>query len=70
MFGEKNAWGLGSGVSDDAYGMGGSYGGICTDGGFVTGSFGSFDRSDALENALRSCLGLPPLPDTIPPASG
>jgi len=51
-----------------------SYGGTCTDGGyavgFVTGSAGSFGRAEALENALRSCLGLPPLPDTIAPASG
>jgi CubicO group peptidase (beta-lactamase class C family) len=77
VFGEKNAWGLGFGVSDDGYGMGGlggSYGGTCTDGGyavgFVTGSVGSFDRADTLENALRSCLGLPPLPEDISPASG
>ena len=57
-----------------AGGLGENYGGTCTDGGdavgFVTGSVGSFDRADALENALRSCLGLPSLPDTIPPASG
>jgi hypothetical protein len=53
----------------DGYGMGGlggNYGGTCTDGGytigFVTGSVGNFDRADALENALRGCLGLPPLP--------
>ena len=55
-------------------GLGGRYGGTCTDGGyavgFLAGSVGSFYRADALENALRSCLGLPPLPDTIPHASG
>jgi CubicO group peptidase (beta-lactamase class C family) len=69
VFGEENAWGLGFGVSDDGYGMGGiggNYGGTSTTGGysigFVTGSVGTFDRVDALENALRSCLGLPPLP--------
>jgi hypothetical protein len=42
--------------------LGGSYGGTSTAGGysigFVTGTAGSFDRVDALENALRSCLGL------------
>ena len=69
VFGEKNAWGLGFGIDDDSYGMGGlggNYGGFCTSGGyavgFVTGSVGSFDRADALENTLRDCLGLPPLP--------
>jgi len=30
--------------------------------GFVTGTVGGFDRVDALENALRDCLGVPPLP--------
>ncbi len=65
----------GFGISDDGYGMGGlggSYGGTCTTGGyavgFVTGSAGSFDRVDALENTLRNCLGLPPLPATSQPA--
>jgi CubicO group peptidase (beta-lactamase class C family) len=69
VFGEKNAWGLGFGVDDSGWGMGGlggNYGGFCTGGeyavGFVTGSVGSFDRVDALENALRDCIGLPPLP--------
>jgi len=73
VFGEKNAWGLGFGIDDDSYGMGGlggNYGGFCTSGGyavgFVTGSVGSFDRVDALENVLRDCLGLPPLPDATP----
>jgi hypothetical protein len=44
-------------------GLGGSFGGTGTTGGytigFVTGSVGSFGRVDALENTLRSCLGLP-----------
>ena len=44
-------------------GLGGSYGGTCTSGGytigFVTGSVGSFERIDALEAVLRDCLGLP-----------
>ncbi len=69
VFGHDNAWGLGFGVDGDCFGMGGSggnYGGACPAGGycvgFVTGSVGSFDRVDALENTLRDCLGLPPLP--------
>ena len=69
VFGTENAWGLGFGVDDSGYGMGGlggNYGGFCPGGGyavgFVTGSVGSFDRVDALENALRDCLGLTPLP--------
>src|SRR5215470_19181169 len=66
VFGEDNAWGLGFGISPDGYGMGGlggNYGGTSTAGGyavgFVTGSAGTFDRVDALEAALRDCLGLP-----------
>jgi len=47
-------------------GLGGSYGGTSSGGGysigFVTGSVAGFDRVDALENALRGCLGLPPAP--------
>jgi hypothetical protein len=46
-------------------GLGGSYGGTDTAAGysigFVTGSAGDHDRVDALENALRDCLGLAPL---------
>jgi CubicO group peptidase (beta-lactamase class C family) len=73
VFGHENAWGLGFGIDDGSYGMGGlggNYGGTCTEGGytigFVTGSIGNFDRADALENALRSCLGLPPLSSASP----
>jgi hypothetical protein len=44
-------------------GLGGNYGGVDAAGGyavgFVTGSVGTHDRVDALENALRDCLGLP-----------
>jgi len=47
-------------------GLGGSYGGASTAGGytvgFVTGSVGSHDRVDKLENTLRECLGLGPIP--------
>jgi hypothetical protein len=46
-------------------GLGGSYGGTSTSGGytvgFVTGSVGRFDRVDRLEGALRECLGLAPI---------
>jgi CubicO group peptidase (beta-lactamase class C family) len=68
VFGFDNSWGLGFAVDDDGYGMGGlggSVGWASTAGGyayaFVTGSMGGHDRSDAVENAVRSCLGLPAL---------
>ena len=71
VFGEDNTWGLGFGIDADGYGMGGlggSYGGTSTIGGytvgFVTGTVGSFDRIEALENTLRGCLGVPPLTAT------
>ena len=69
VFGGEAAWGLGFGVGQDGYGMGGlggSYAGTNTAGGytigFVTGSAGSFDRMDNLESTLRDCLGLAPIP--------
>jgi len=68
ILGEDVEWGLGFGVDDDGFGMGGiggSMGVASTRGnyamGFVPGAIGTFDRADALEGALRSCLGLPPL---------
>jgi CubicO group peptidase (beta-lactamase class C family) len=68
VFGFENAWGLGFAVDDDGYGMGGLGGAVgwaSTAGGyayaFVPGSMGTHDRSDAIENALRDCIGLPPL---------
>ena len=71
VFGENNTWGLGFGIDADGYGMGGlggSYGGTSTVGGytigFMTGTVGGFDRAEALENVLRDCLGVPPLPGT------
>jgi CubicO group peptidase (beta-lactamase class C family) len=70
VFGHDNSWGLGFAIEDDGYGMGGlggSYGGACTDGGytigFVTGSAGDHDRLIVLENILRDCIGLPPYED-------
>jgi CubicO group peptidase (beta-lactamase class C family) len=75
VFGGDSSWGLGFGIEDDGYGMGGlggNYGGMCTAGGyaigFVTGSVGSFDRLDALESTLRHCLGLPARPPDADPA--
>jgi CubicO group peptidase (beta-lactamase class C family) len=68
VFGWHNSWGLGFGIDPDGFGMGGlggNYGGTSTTGGyslaFVTGSVGTHDRVDALENTLRDCLGLAPL---------
>ena len=70
VFGFDAEWGLGFGINEDGYGMGGlggGYGGMSTEGGyaigFVTGSVGNHDRLDTLENTLRECLGLGPLPD-------
>jgi hypothetical protein len=69
VFGGHNAFGLGFGVDADGFGMGGlggSYGGASRAGyaiAFVTGSMGSHDRASSVENALRTCLGLPPLVD-------
>jgi CubicO group peptidase (beta-lactamase class C family) len=68
VFGHEGSWGLGVAVEADGYGMGGSggsYGGWSRTGGyaigFVTGSMGSHDRVDGVENVLRGCLGVPPL---------
>jgi len=69
VMGGLNAWGLGFGVDDDGFGMGGLGGSLGWASradryayAFVTGSMGDHARSDAVENALRGCLGLPPLP--------
>jgi hypothetical protein len=67
--GGENAFGLGFGVDANGFGMGGpggSWAGASRDGyaiAFVTGSLGSHDRATHVENALRTCLGLPPLVD-------
>jgi CubicO group peptidase (beta-lactamase class C family) len=65
VFGHESAWGLGFGLDDNGYGMGGSggnYGGACPKEGyaiaFVTGSVGGFDKIDRLDTAVRDCLGL------------
>jgi CubicO group peptidase (beta-lactamase class C family) len=68
VFGGEGTCGLGFGIDDDGYGMGGlggSYGGASTDGGytigFMTGTLGGHGI-DLLENTLRDCLGVEPLP--------
>ena len=68
VMGSESAWGLGVGVDADGFGMGGTGGSVgwasLAGGyayGFVTGTAGTHERSDLLENALRGCLGLPPL---------
>jgi CubicO group peptidase (beta-lactamase class C family) len=69
VFGEPGAFGLGFGIDENGFGMGGlggSYGGASRDGyaiAFVTGSMGNFARVSSVENALRSCLGLAALVD-------
>ncbi len=66
--GEPRSWGLGFGVDEDGYGMGGiggSVGWACPEGryayGFVTGTMGTHERSDLVENTFREVIGLPPL---------
>ena len=68
VFGHENAWGLGFGLDDSDFGMagtGGSFAGASPPGcyaiSFVTGTMGSSRPAMAVENALRGCLGLPPL---------
>jgi CubicO group peptidase (beta-lactamase class C family) len=70
VFGHDNAWGLGFGVDDDGFGMGGlggSFAAASVRGGyafaFLTGTMGDGTVGAALEDELRSCLGLPPLVD-------
>ena len=59
MGGSRRCWGLGFGVEDDGFGMGGTGGSVgwaCTSApyayGFVTGSMGSHDRSDTRRERL------------------
>jgi len=66
--GSETAWGLGVAVDADGFGMGGTGGSLgwaSRAGGyayaFVTGSVGTHERSDLVENALRGCLGMPPV---------
>jgi hypothetical protein len=64
----ETAWGLGVAVDADGFGMGGTGGNLGWASraggyayGFVTGTVGTHDRSDIVENTLRTCLGLLPL---------
>lgn len=64
----ESAWGLGVGIDEDGYGMGGVGGSVAwcsTEGhyvlGFVTGWIADHDRMTRIDNAVRACLGLPPL---------
>ncbi len=68
VLGCDQRWGLGVAVEPDGWGMGGIGGslGRCSEEGgyafgFVTGEVGGHDRSARLEDAVRRCLGLPPL---------
>lgn len=68
VFGHDVAWGLGFALDADTFGMaglGGSYCGASAAGryafAYVTGALGDDESALALENALRDCLGLPPL---------
>ena len=68
VIGEHVEWGLGFGVDDDGFGMGGiggSVGAASTRGNyafaFMPGAIGTFDRAEAIEGAIRETLGLPPL---------
>ncbi len=68
VFGHENAWGLGFAVDDEGFGMGGTGGSFAWAStrsgyafGFVTGTMGDGSAGTRVENAFRSCLGLPPL---------
>ena len=68
VMGDEREWGLGVVLDPDGFGMGGlggSLGWWSEVGqyafGFVTGEIAGYDRSERLENAVRDCLGLPPL---------
>lgn len=68
VVGDHARWGLGVGIDDDGWGMGGLGGnlGWFSERGqyafaFVTGDLGGFERATALENAVRAVLGRPAL---------
>lgn len=68
VMGDEREWGLGFGLDPDGFGMGGLGGSVgwwSEAGqyalGFVTAEIAGYDRSERLENAVRGCLGLPPL---------
>ncbi|MFN8188438.1 MAG: serine hydrolase domain-containing protein, partial [Gaiellales bacterium] len=64
VLGEEASWGLGFGIGDGGFGMGGLGGSLgwwagegyaCA---YVTRRLGGFERCEAIEAALRRCLGL------------
>lgn len=66
VFGDDASWGLGFGIDDSDYGMGGvggSYGGTNQAGGYsigyLTGRAGTFEPLATVEDEFRRCLGLP-----------
>ena len=68
VLGDEAAWGLGVQIEADGFGMGGTGGSLgwwSSEGryaiGFVTGYVADHDRVTRLDNAVRGCLGLPPL---------
>lgn len=68
VLGDESAWGLGFGVDDDGFGMGGLGGHVgwwSSVGeyamGYVSGSLGGFEALEALESVVREVLDLPPL---------
>ena len=68
VLGAEAVWGLGVQIEDDGFGMGGTGGSLgwwSNEGryaiGFVTGYVADHDRVSRLDNAVRGCLGLPPL---------
>jgi CubicO group peptidase (beta-lactamase class C family) len=70
VMGWDNEWGLGFGLGDGGFGMGGlggSYAGAMpTDDyvlAFVTGTMGDHARVEGLEDVIRDCLSLPPPKD-------
>lgn len=70
VMGSHTSWGLGVAIEDDGFGMGGTGGSVgwaSPAGGyafaFLTGQMGTHERSLLLENALRACIGMAPLPE-------
>lgn len=68
VIGDDKSWGLGFVIEPDGFGMGGIGGSLgwasTADNyafGFVTGSMGSHERAVDLDNAVRRCIGLPPV---------
>ncbi len=68
VMGDEREWGVGVVLDADGFGMGGLGGSVgwwSRAGGyalgFATAEIAGYDRSERLENAVRDCLGLPPL---------